>query len=117
MVDVEKASSPVQPSLSSRFNSQHSENYSNYQGENRVGNETPDMSERVSMEEKEGRDDGSSEETIQVQGETANVQDLEAPLERRASAKSAKTKDPNLVCMLTESSNKKMANDSSGHMG
>ncbi|KAL8826636.1 MAG: hypothetical protein Q9170_007324 [Blastenia crenularia] len=62
-----------------------------------ASDEESDLSERVSRQENEELGDKFPEETVEVRNGVPNVRDLEAPLEKKHSAKSAKTKDPNLV--------------------
>ncbi|KAL9025106.1 MAG: hypothetical protein Q9196_006016, partial [Gyalolechia fulgens] len=60
-------------------------------------NDASDVFKRASRDENEGLDEECLEETVEVRNGVANVRDLEAPLEKKLSVKSAKAKDRNLV--------------------
>ncbi|KAL8722560.1 MAG: hypothetical protein Q9225_000955 [Loekoesia sp. 1 TL-2023] len=118
MADLEKAkskgssrsrsnspSSLNRPRISRAFTDQHVDDQSTYHGRNSVvhdqkdgvGDEESDFTERVSREENEELGEKLPEETVEVRDGVPNVRDLEAPLEKKQSAKSAKATDPNLV--------------------
>ncbi|KAL9005767.1 MAG: hypothetical protein Q9188_001479 [Gyalolechia gomerana] len=98
-------SSPNRPQISRILTGQHLDDLSTYHGResvfhstgNGIGDEASDISERVSREENEGLGEKLPEEAVEVRNEVANVRDLEAPLEKKPSAKTAKAKDLNLV--------------------
>ena len=98
-------SNPDRPQISRVFTGQHLDDHSTYHGrdsrivnnDDSIGDEESDLSERVSREENEELGEKLPSETVEVRNGVANVRDLEAPLEKKQSSKSAKAKDPNLV--------------------
>ncbi|KAL8755340.1 MAG: hypothetical protein Q9184_004824 [Pyrenodesmia sp. 2 TL-2023] len=104
-----RASSPLSPNrprISRVFSGQHLDDHSVYHGRISVAldheasseeGEDSDLSERVSREENEELGEKVSEGTTEVRNGIPNVRDVEAPLERKQSTKSARTRDPNLV--------------------
>ncbi|KAI4191612.1 MAG: hypothetical protein LQ346_004712 [Caloplaca aetnensis] len=99
-----RPSSLNRPRISRVFTGQHLDDYSIYHGRNSGAHEESgeedeesDLSERVSREENEALGEKLPEEIAEVRGGIPNVRDVEAPLERKQSTKSAKSKDPNLV--------------------
>lgn len=122
MADFEKAkskgssrsrsSSPSsldRPQMSRVFTDQHLHDQPAYHGRDTVvhnqkdglGDEESDLTERVSREENRELGEKVLEETVEVRNGVQNVRDLQAPLEKKQSAKSAKAKDPNLVGTMT----------------
>lgn len=93
-----RRSSPDRPWISKVFTGQHLDDYSTYQSGEEY--EESDMSERVSREENQELGEKLPEETVEVRDGIRNVRDLEAPLEKKQSTRSIKTKDPNLVSMI-----------------
>ena len=86
------------------FTGQHLDDHSLYHNRDSVlqqqqkgdlGDEQSDLSEEVPREERKELGDKTPEEEYEVRDGIANEKDLEAPLEKRQSTKSAK--DPNLV--------------------
>ncbi|KAL9596046.1 MAG: hypothetical protein Q9219_006062 [cf. Caloplaca sp. 3 TL-2023] len=92
------------PQLTRVFSGQHLDDHSVYHGpgsvhgsEDAAGDEESDLSDRDSREENEKTNPNEPEGAVDTRDRVLNARDLEAPLEKKQSAKSAKAKDPNLV--------------------
>lgn len=96
--------STSRPDLSRVFTGQHLDDHSTYHGRDSVSSnreeehstdELSDLSEEVAKKEDSELGEKLPEETVEVRNDVANIRDLEAPLEKKQSAKSVR--DPNLV--------------------
>ncbi|KAL8689865.1 MAG: hypothetical protein Q9224_004542 [Gallowayella concinna] len=101
---VRPSSQNTRPQLSRVFSGQHLDDYSIYhgrasvqidRGDDHLADEESDLAEEVAKEENKELAEKLSEGAVEVRNGVANVRDLEVPLEKKQSSKSAK--DPNLV--------------------
>ncbi|KAL8683100.1 MAG: hypothetical protein Q9186_000914 [Xanthomendoza sp. 1 TL-2023] len=101
---VQPSSQNTRPQLSRVFSGQHLDDYSIYHGrasvqidggDDHLADEESDLAEEVAKEENKELAEKLSEGAVEVRNGVANVRDLEVPLEKKQSSKSAK--DPNLV--------------------
>lgn len=118
MVDLEKAetgnsihsnsnghSISNRPGASRIFSAQHLDDYSTYHGQDSVVHEPEEneesegseFSQPVTKEENQDFAEDLSGKTTGVGNRVPSMRDVEAPLEKRSSAKSVKARDPNLV--------------------
>lgn len=98
-----RTSSKTRPQLHHVVSGRHLDDHSTYHGNDDVSakeegqwvEDDSDYSEQVVKDENEKAEEDGTEETSEVRGGILTERDLEAPLEKKQTAKSIK--DPNLV--------------------